>query len=168
MPKKPLKIVCCLIFDAQDRLLLLKRHPDDLGGGMWGLPGGKQDADEDPLTAAKRELKEETSLEVNSVSYLGLHEVRMPHGSVHMKSFHARVSGEEAILLNPDEHDSYRWQDISSLLVAERIMWGIPTALADFGLLGSLTADPTLADGSQAILLERAKLQGFNGLMPKL
>jgi 8-oxo-dGTP pyrophosphatase MutT (NUDIX family) len=155
MPKQPLQISCCLIFDNQGRVLLLQRHSDDLGGGMWGLPGGKQDEGEDSLTAAKREVNEETGLKTSEVTYLGLHEIRMPHRVVHMKSYKTMVSGTELISLNPDEHGAYKWLDIPSLLVADDIMWGIPTTLVDFGILDTLLVDSTLADGSQAILLER-------------
>jgi len=46
------------------RLLLMRRHPGASFGGMWELPGGKVDADEDLVEALQRELEEESGLRV--------------------------------------------------------------------------------------------------------
>jgi hypothetical protein len=42
------------------------------------------------------------------------------------------------------------------LLDEERILWGIPSVLRDFGLLRDFASDPTLHDGSSVELLSRA------------
>lgn len=154
MPKQPLQIVCCLVFDAQGRILLLKRHSDDLGGGLWATPGGRQETDENPEATAKREVNEETGLELDKVQYLGLHELRMPHGVAHMKTFHSRVKRRTKVTINQEEHEDYRWFKIPELLTAPDIIWGLPTTLLDFGLIDKFKGDPTLADGSKVILLE--------------
>jgi 8-oxo-dGTP diphosphatase len=48
---------------ANGRVLLTKRD-SDLGGTNWALPGGYVEYDEDFITAAIREVKEETGLDV--------------------------------------------------------------------------------------------------------
>lgn len=154
MPKKPLKIVCCLIFDAQNRLLLLQRHSEDLGGGLWALPGGRQGRNEDPAVTAMREAKEETGLTLKNIQYLGEHELRMPHGVAQMKTFQARVSGKEKITIDEEEHHGHQWILLDNLLTTDNIIWGLPTTLVDFGLMAPFAVDPTLADGSSATLLE--------------
>lgn len=154
MPKKPLNIVCCLVFDNENRVLLLRRHSEDLGGGLWATPGGKQEPNEEPYTTAMREVKEETGLDLKGLRYLGEHELRMPHGVAHMKTFTANVIGNESIVIDPEEHEEHQWFDIADLLEAENIIWGLPTTLLDFGLIETFEKDPTLADGSEAILLE--------------
>ena len=56
-----------VVFDfAQQSILLIQRknYPHK---GMWSLPGGFVDGGEDLETAAHRELKEETSIEVASL-----------------------------------------------------------------------------------------------------
>jgi 8-oxo-dGTP diphosphatase len=156
MPKEPLQIACCLVFDEQGRLLLLQRHGEALGGGLWATPGGKQEKGEEPSVTAAREVKEETGLDISDIAYLGNHELRMPHGVAHMRTFRATIKGDEQITIDPEEHEDHRWFDISSLLLAENIIWGLPSTLLDFGLLDPFEADPTLADGSEAILLEAA------------
>lgn len=156
MPKQPLEIVCCLIFDKQNRLLLLQRHVDDLGGGLWATPGGRQEPDELPEQTAVREVKEETGLDLDAVTYLGNHKLVMPHGVAHMKSFKAHHKGNQEILIDRDEHKAYLWLGLKDILGAENIIWGLPTTLLDFGLIESLETDPTLKDGSQVLLLELA------------
>jgi len=154
MPDSPLQIACCLIFDDQNRLLLLRRHTKDLGGGLWATPGGRQEPDEDPLTTALREVKEETGLELKEATYLGTHELRMPHGAVHMQTFHAVVKGDSLIVIDPQEHEAYQWFVMTDLLTAEKLIWGLPTTLLDFKLIEPFEIDPTLADGSCAIWLD--------------
>ena len=156
MPKEPLNIVCCLVFDKQDRILLLQRHSEDLGGGLWGQPGGRQEPGENPEVTAIREVKEETGLALNGVKYLGKHELKMPHGVAHMKTFKAQVNGDEKIIIDREEHEGYRWFAVANLLKSKNIIWGLPTSMMDFGLIEPFEIDHTLADGSQAILLELA------------
>jgi 8-oxo-dGTP diphosphatase len=156
MPKEPLDIVCCLIFDKQGRLLLLRRHSKDLGGGLWATPGGKQEPNEEPSLTAKREIKEETGLDLKGVKYLGAHKLQMPHGVARMKTYRATVDGDEKIVIDSEEHEGHRWFDINNLINEDKIIWGLPTTLMDFGLIKPFEVDPTLADGSKAFLLELA------------
>lgn len=59
-----------VVFDyTQENILLIQRknHPYK---GMWALPGGFVDENEDLETAAHRELKEETSIEVEKLTQI--------------------------------------------------------------------------------------------------
>jgi len=58
-------------FNKNGELLLLKRPDDAHCGGLWSFPGGKVEADEHPLQAAIRELKEETGLSGKHWRHLG-------------------------------------------------------------------------------------------------
>jgi 8-oxo-dGTP diphosphatase len=154
MPSQPLSIVCCFIFDDKNRILLLRRHPEDFGGGLWAVPGGKQEPDEAPRLTALREVKEETGIDLDEIGFLGTHEMRMPHGIVHMKAFKALVDGERIVTIDPEEHDDHHWFAVDELLHEDSIIWGLPTQLLDFGIIEPFDTDPTLTDGSQAVLLK--------------
>jgi len=55
-----------------ETLLLGKRAPDIFKGGKWSLPGGFIEFEEDFLSAAHREIKEETGLTVNFISIVSV------------------------------------------------------------------------------------------------
>ena len=60
----------CAIFDPEGRVLLV-RH--DYGELNWELPGGRALRGEDPLTTARRELREETALDLLPASLAGVY-----------------------------------------------------------------------------------------------
>ncbi|MGW3952858.1 NUDIX hydrolase [Streptomyces sp. NPDC004752] len=55
---------CVVVRDGRDRLLLLRYGPGQPVSGKWWLPGGMLDHGEDPWTAARREMREETGIEL--------------------------------------------------------------------------------------------------------
>jgi ADP-ribose pyrophosphatase YjhB (NUDIX family) len=57
-----------LIVDEQNRLLLMKRSDS----GCWGPPGGAVELGEVVETAAQREVREETDLELGEMSLFGV------------------------------------------------------------------------------------------------
>jgi len=57
-----------LVLDGEGRILLARRaHEPD--AGKWDLPGGFLEEGEDPRDALRRELNEETGLEVEPVAF---------------------------------------------------------------------------------------------------
>lgn len=131
------------------------RHPDDFGGGMWGFPGGSVDEGEEAADTVRREVLEETGIELDEIREAGMHEVHMPHGSVYLRSFASEVPGTPEVVLRPDEHIDYRWFDLHVVPQTPQLVWGIPTILYDLGFLSDLGQDISLADGSTASLIRR-------------
>jgi ADP-ribose pyrophosphatase YjhB (NUDIX family) len=67
----PAPTACALCVDERGRLLLARRaHPPY--EGRWDTPGGFVEEDEHPLDALRRELREETGLEVEPGRFLGV------------------------------------------------------------------------------------------------
>jgi 8-oxo-dGTP diphosphatase len=62
---------CALCVDEEGRLLLVRRAHDP-HGGTWDLPGGFLEEAEHPLDALRRELHEETGLEVEPGEFVGI------------------------------------------------------------------------------------------------
>lgn len=63
-----------LVFDPADRVLLLHGHDPAAPhlGTWWFTPGGGLHPGEDPEAAARRELAEETGLQVGALTRLGI------------------------------------------------------------------------------------------------
>jgi 8-oxo-dGTP diphosphatase len=67
----PAPTACAVCVDADGRILLVRRAAE-VYHGYWDLPGGFVDEDEHPLGTMRRELREETGLEVEPLEFLGV------------------------------------------------------------------------------------------------
>lgn len=56
----------------RDGGVLLGRRRNDPSVGLWDIPGGFVDEDEHPEQALRRELREETGLEIEPTEFLGV------------------------------------------------------------------------------------------------
>ncbi len=74
--------------------VLLTRRAFEPYRGMWDLPGGFLEEDEEPLVALRRELLEETGLEVEVGDFLGTAIERYDRYSVLILSFAAALARE--------------------------------------------------------------------------
>ncbi|MDP9212089.1 MAG: NUDIX hydrolase, partial [bacterium] len=94
----------------QGRVLLLKRSKPFHGEDVlkWDIPGGRIDAGEELLDALKREVREETGLDVTSVD--GIFHVQdilfNPKLHVVRITYVVRAAGEVRL---SDEHVEHRW-----------------------------------------------------------
>ncbi len=75
-----------IVFDG-DRLLICKRAQDKMLGGLWEFPGGKQEPGEALEETARREIVEETGMEVRVGSRLVTVEHAYSHFSITMTAF---------------------------------------------------------------------------------
>jgi len=150
---QPRIIASCLLFNDANELLLLQRHRLARGGGYWAPPGGKLEAGEDLEQAMIREVMEESGIQLASPTFLGFHDVFMPHGSVRMATFTAALPSGAVVTLNPEEHEDHNWHSSAALLGQPQLIWGLPTIMRDFGLLETLEVDHTLGDGSRVVVV---------------
>jgi ADP-ribose pyrophosphatase YjhB (NUDIX family) len=66
----PAPTASALVRDGQGRILLARRAADP-GAGLWDLVGGFLVEGEEPLDALRREVREETGLDVEPGEFLG-------------------------------------------------------------------------------------------------
>ena len=94
-----------------DRILLIKRGREP-GRGLWAVPGGKVRWGEGMRTAARREVLEETGLDVDvgEVVWVGEHLSEDHH--IVLIDFRGTVTG--GMLSAADDADEARWVDLSS------------------------------------------------------
>jgi 8-oxo-dGTP diphosphatase len=72
-PQQTIHAVICYVFRESDRkYLLIHKVRGKFGGGFWNGPGGKIEPSESPEEAVKREVFEETGLEVSELKNVGL------------------------------------------------------------------------------------------------
>lgn len=93
-----------------NKFLILKRkasmkiHPD-----KWSFPGGKVRKNEDLFTALKREIKEETNLDIEErKERISAYTYRRPSGKQTKGMCFLVKSKKENITLNK-EHDAFAW-----------------------------------------------------------
>lgn len=72
-----------VVTDAEGRLLLVLRGREP-GAGLWSIPGGKVEPGESYVEAVRREVLEETALDVSVGEYVGTVERPAPGGDVFM------------------------------------------------------------------------------------
>lgn len=95
-------------------VLLIERANDPFKG-CWAFPGGFMDMEENAEDCAKRELKEETGMEVRSLEYLGtFSEVnRDPRGRTITIAYYAVV--EKSDVIGADDASRAKWFPIDSI-----------------------------------------------------
>lgn len=102
-------------FGAKTRLLIAQRHPEDMLGGLWELPGGKAEPGEALEEALHRELREELGIGIEIVSAFMDLQHAYTHFRITLHVFHCRhTSGVPQTLdvadwawVHPDELDRY-------------------------------------------------------------
>jgi len=113
-PKKTLphyQVAAAVIHDG-GRVLIDKRSPDGLLGGLWEFPGGKVEAGESLGQALERELLEELGVRVSMGKKLGVYRHAYTHFSVTVHAFFAGITTGTPRAL---QAESVAWVEIERL-----------------------------------------------------
>ena len=103
-----------IIFDDEKRFLVIrlsrKAHPSE----KWIFPGGRLDEGEGPIQGLGREIKEETSLDVEIEDPCGIG--MWDEGKQHRYAiyFICKTKGERKVLLS-DEHQDLMWHPMDDI-----------------------------------------------------
>lgn len=103
-------VVGAVITSGDGRVLLLRREAGDFLEGLWELPSGGVDPGENLIDALKREVAEETGLDVTGIDrYLGHFDYRSKSGKQTRQFNFAAAVAAGPIQLT--EHDAHEWAD---------------------------------------------------------
>jgi phosphoglycolate phosphatase len=116
----PIVTVGALIFNAKGQTLMIRTQK---WSHLWGIPGGKIKLGERSVEALRRELKEETGLEIENIKFVFVQDC------IHSKEFYrdahfvllnytCRCVGEPRVQLN-DEAQEFRWVSVDGALAME-------------------------------------------------
>lgn len=117
--KVPVVTVGALIFDGQGRVLMVRTHK---WSGMWGIPGGKTKFGETSEEALRRELLEETGLEVEDIRFVLVQDCihstefyRDAHFVLLNYTCRCAAGFGEVVKLN-EEAQEFRWLELEAAL----------------------------------------------------
>ena len=113
----PVVTVGALILNDTDEVLMLRTHK---WSNLWGIPGGKVKWGETSEDALRREIKEETSLDVTDIEFV------LVQDCIHSREFYrdahfvllnytALAPGKQTVSLN-DEAREFRWVGVDQAL----------------------------------------------------
>lgn len=95
-----------IVINEKNELLFLKRSEKSGEKGRWDFCGGGLDKNEDPIEGIKREIKEESGLEVTDIKPIAVTSYDQKD-SVVMIGYQARATTNNVTL--SWEHDEYHW-----------------------------------------------------------
>lgn len=123
-----------------ESVLLVKRGHEP-SKGLWSLPGGRVVHGETLAEALRREIREETGLEVEVGEVAGIVERHYPEQGLHYVIIDYFVTVIGGKLRAGEDAEDARWvplNEIESLDLVPRLV----EALRDFGVLQSRQSDP--------------------------
>lgn len=116
-----IKVGLGIMIIENNKVLLGHRVTDgkDTGGiyepDSWCLPGGKQEYDETIFDGAKREVKEETNLDIDElVVFNAMDDIQPNKHFVTIQIVAKKYSGE-LMVMEPNKQDEWRWFDLNDL-----------------------------------------------------
>lgn len=111
----PIATVGALIFNPKKEVLMIRTHK---WSNLWGIPGGKIKAGERSEDALRREIREETALELDNIKFEIVQDcIEVPefYRKAHflLLNYTATTTGEMVIL--NEEAEEYRWISLDSV-----------------------------------------------------
>jgi len=103
-----------IVRNEEGKILILQRTrvEDDKNGGKWVVPGGHVDAGEEFCEAAQRELKEESGVDVEDLTEIGVYEDE--NAEIHYFESYVKENETQVVLQN-GESESYLWIDVNDI-----------------------------------------------------
>src|SRR3989344_8324610 len=110
--------VAVSVFVIKNNKVLLGKRKNISGHGTWNLPSGHVEFGELLVSAAKRELKEETGLRAGNLKFLHIVNDPLPENDgthyVHFSFLAKNVKGKPK-LAEPEKCSEWEWFDLNNL-----------------------------------------------------
>jgi A/G-specific adenine glycosylase len=110
--KIPHHNVAAAVIRKGKRVLIAQRPQDDMFGGMWEFPGGKQEEGETLQTCLKREIKEELGVKIKVSEEIGVFKTTYSHFRVTLYAFECKLSSGRPRSIQVDD---FRWVPLDAL-----------------------------------------------------
>jgi A/G-specific adenine glycosylase len=123
-------VTAAVVWGDDGRLLIARRLPDDMLGGMWEFPGGRCEPGESLAECLRREIREELGLEIEVGDRLATVPHAYSHFRVTLHAFYCCPVGGEPQALQCAE---WRWVQFGELP-------GLPFPIADQRIIAALKA----------------------------
>jgi A/G-specific adenine glycosylase len=111
-PKTPLHHIAVGVVYKKNHMLITRRKPEGLLGGLWEFPGGKVKINETPEAACIREIKEEVNLNVTVDGHISQVKHAYTHFKILMDVFLCRYVDGEVKLNGPMD---FRWVTLKEI-----------------------------------------------------
>jgi A/G-specific adenine glycosylase len=110
--KVPHHTVTAAVLRHGEQVLIAQRKQDELLGGMWEFPGGKQKPGESLENCLKREIKEELGVKIEVGEQVGVFRHTYTHFKVTLHAFESRlVVGQPRL----NDHQAIEWVSLAEL-----------------------------------------------------
>lgn len=119
--EKCIKIGIGIMILNEGKILLghRKARQKDTGGiyetDCWSLPGGKQEYDETFFEGAKREVKEETNLDIDDLELFSAADDIQPDKHYITLQIIARSFSGKLKVMEPEKEDEWKWFSLDKL-----------------------------------------------------
>ena len=136
-PKKKVPHIivgAAVVTNRKGEVLIAQRRNEDMLGGLWEFPGGKQETGETIQQCIVRELKEELGINIEMGDFLVTVKHAYSHFTMDLHTHFAKIKSGRP---RPIECQDYRWVKISALRE-------FPYSKADLKIIEELEAEPNV------------------------
>ena len=120
-----MKQVTGAVIIRDNRVLIMRRSPNEAHAGFWEFPGGKIEKGEYPEACLFRELKEELNIETKIVSYFCDSIYEYSDGCIQLLIYIVEILNGEITLT---VHDKLKWANKEDLLTIKLLPADIPVS----------------------------------------
>lgn len=134
MGQQRVQAVGAVVRDGAGRLLLVLRGREP-AAGLWSIPGGKVEPGESREAALRREVREETGLDVEVIAPVGVVERPTADGGVfEIHDYTARLLSDADDAVAADDAGAVGWFTPAEVRTLDSVP-GLVAALESWGLL---------------------------------